>query len=115
MKRGPAIPALHMHSGAIFLMLYTIGPCVAKDIPVAPGQLLCHDKALALSYLQTSTTLTPNQQFRCVPVTPGTTLTEVRTVAPNIHGKRLIEIVAQYPGYAPHRRIYLCHRASTGP
>lgn len=76
-------------------------PCAAKDIPASPGLLLCRDKALALSYVRTSASLVPSPQFRCFPVAPGTILTEVGTVVPNVRGNRLIEIVARYPGYAP--------------
>src|SRR5215470_1094952 len=68
------------------------GSYAAKELRVATGDVICRDQQRALEFVQQHPDFAPDPTFQCWPVAPFAQVFELRDVAPNIRGRRMVEV-----------------------
>jgi hypothetical protein len=87
---------------ALAPLVLMAGPVhAAKQLQIAPGQVICRDQQRALEYAQRHADFAPDRAFQCWPLAPLAQVFELRDVMPNVRGRRMVAVQVVQPNFAP--------------
>ncbi len=73
----------------------------AKQLQIAPGEVICRDQQRALQYVQRHSDFAPDAAFECWPLAPSTQVFELQDVGSNVRGRRMVQVQVVQPHFAP--------------
>src|ERR1700733_15203842 len=73
----------------------------AKQLQMAPGEVICRDQQRALEYARRHPDFTPDPAFQCWPLAPSAQIFELQDVAANVRGRRMVAVQVVQPNFPP--------------
>jgi hypothetical protein len=79
------VAARSVAAGALLSSVVTCGPSLARDVPIAPNQVLCFDLDAVAHFIQ-------RVSSECSPIAPPNRRVEIREVNSNSAGNRVVQV-----------------------
>jgi hypothetical protein len=85
----------------VFALVLTSGSAyAAKQLQIAPGEVICRDQQRAFEYVRRHADFAPDPAFQCWPLAPSAQVFELKDVVPNVRGRRMVAVHVVQPNFA---------------